>query len=83
MGRSGEGVQPDVVSGGISFLPKADRTVGVEKLLEEGAAGKPEPHASIDAPISIQQQLLKHLHAFLPGYPEIPSGQEAGHRVTS
>lgn len=52
---------PDVVSWRVSSPSKADRTVAVEELLEEGTAGQPHPAASIYTPISIQQQLLKHL----------------------
>jgi len=33
----------------------------VEELLEEGTAGQPHPAASIHTPVSVQQQLLKHL----------------------
>jgi hypothetical protein len=52
---------PDVIASWICLLAKADRTVGVKELLEKGATRQPEPHASIDAPIRIEQLLLKYL----------------------
>lgn len=52
---------PYVISIRVSASAKTHRTVTVEELLEERAAGEPHPTASVHAPVCIQQQLLKHL----------------------
>lgn len=45
---------PDKVARGVSPFTKADGTVAVEELLEEGATGQPHPHACIDTPVRVQ-----------------------------
>ena len=52
---------PDKVSSRVGSFAKAHRTVTMKELLKEGATGEPHPHAGIDTPVRVQQQLLKHL----------------------
>lgn len=54
-------VAPNEFAVGISASSSAHRTVAVEELLEEGAAGVTHPAASVHTPVCIQEQLLKHL----------------------
>lgn len=53
---------PNVVSIGVRASAEAHRAVAVEELLKERAAGEPHPAAGVHAPVSVQQQLLKHLN---------------------
>ena len=52
---------PYVISGGVYSSGKAHGAVAVKELLEEGTAGEPHPAAGVHTPVSVQQQLLKHL----------------------
>lgn len=45
---------PDKVARGVGPFTKADGTVAVEELLEEGATGQPHPHSCIDTPVRVQ-----------------------------
>ena len=50
----------------------------MEELLKKGGAGEPHPGASVDRPVRVQEELIKHLHPVLPGDPEVAPGEEAG-----
>nr|CAD7407855.1 unnamed protein product [Timema cristinae] len=73
---------PYVVSVGVCLAPKAHRAVAVEELLKERGATEPHPHAGIDGPVRVKEQLVKHLLPFLPRHPQVSSGEKAGHGMT-
>ena len=73
---------PYVVSRRVDAFAEVDRAVGVEELLEKRAAREPHPHAGVNTPVWVEQELLEHPHTVLPGDPEIPPCKEAGDSMT-
>jgi hypothetical protein len=49
--------------------------------MEESRAAEPLPVGVIDSPIRVKKIEVEYLRPLLPGLPQIPTGEETGHRV--
>lgn len=72
----------NVLSIGISLFAECDRTVNSKILKEEGRSAQPHPVCSIQAPVSIQEQVFEHFLAFLPRLVQVSSRKEASNRMS-
>lgn len=54
-------LSPDIIAVRIRLSAESHGTVAVEKLLKERATRQPHPHASIDRPVGVQEQLIEYL----------------------
>ena len=59
-------VLSNVLSIGIRLFAKSNRAVNPKILKEEGRGTQPHPICSIQAPVSIEEQVFKHFLPFLP-----------------
>lgn len=50
-------------------------------LIKEATARQPHPVEVIDAPVGVQQQLIKDTRSSRPTLPQVAPSQEAGHHV--
>lgn len=72
----------DVVAIRVCLLAETNWTVDSKILIKEAGSTKPHPVGCVETPISIKQQMLKHLFPSFPGNIKISSGQKACYCVS-
>lgn len=65
-----------------AVVHRADALRAVQQLFKRRAAD-PQPVAGTDAPVCVDQLFQEMCQSCLPGDPQVPSSQEARHRVAS